>query len=178
LFDINESFFGTESNTLFTRNNVVLKLNDTEDIIKEKSFTDSFTFKSNCYTDVNFNVDNSKVVFLYDGNFHELTVDESVLIKKNRLYQCVIRNGTDYYIKDITNKGKNIIGKAGRDELLGSGAKTFKLLSWTSCAIPDDNNYFTFNRNGANLNTVAHYLSDLKEKDGKLVIIDLGWMEC
>ena len=170
LFNINKSFFGTASNTLFTRNNVVLNLNDTADIIKEKSFTDSFAFKSNCYTDVNFNVDNSNVVFLYDGNFHELTVDESVLIKKNRLYQCVIRNGTDYYIKDITNKGKNIIGKDDRDELLESGPKTFKLLSWNSCDISDNDNYFTFNRNGANLNTVAHYLSDLKEKDGKLVI--------
>jgi hypothetical protein len=82
------------------------------------------------------------------------------------LYQCLQKSGKKC-VKDITADGTIIVGSAS-DFGGTTGRKNVKILTWNECTIDTNTNYFIFNR--SNLSTTAHYLSDLVEKNGTLLI--------
>lgn len=170
-------------NNLVDFHNVTIKItNGTEQLIEtqqgtvtarilqtDKKFVFNEQFEGNFRQEINLNVSNTNAVFLQDGQFVELSSELSSKMLQNRLYQCVLNPNGDIWIKDITRKGTILAGGNTATSTLNTGAKDFKLLTYRRCSI-DDYGYFNFNRADSKFNTTAHYLSDLKCKDGKLVI--------
>lgn len=162
-----------EENSLVDFSNVTIEvINGTEDNIEVqvcKTFVFNEQFDGNFRQEINLDVSNVNAVFLQDGQLVELSPELSNKILQNRLYQCVLNSNGSIWVKDITKKGTILAGDTAATNTLQTGARNFKLLTYSNCSI-DDYGYFNFNRASSNFNTTAHYLSDLKCKDGKLVI--------